>query len=164
MCSPLILDLTQLQLLLWLYCSTRSEKMEENIGCFGGNSHNYRLIIRSTVSWTAAKSKLQTAPTPLKAEGKGSLKEKPSGFFLQIQITKSRKTAKRVFRFSPLCKSRPQGGICKVVRATGTKKIDPFGVIFLVPGAGVEPARYHYHRILSPARLPIPSFRRANKL
>ncbi len=30
---------------------------------------------------------------------------------------------------------------------------------FLVPEAGVEPARYRYHWILSPARLPIPSFR-----
>ncbi len=30
----------------------------------------------------------------------------------------------------------------------------------LVPEAGVEPARYRYHWILSPARLPIPSFRR----
>ena len=29
----------------------------------------------------------------------------------------------------------------------------------LVPEAGVEPARYRYHWILSPARLPIPSFR-----
>ena len=29
----------------------------------------------------------------------------------------------------------------------------------VVPEAGVEPARYRYHRILSPARLPIPSFR-----
>ena len=26
----------------------------------------------------------------------------------------------------------------------------------MVPGAGVEPAWYCYHRILSPARLPIP--------
>ena len=26
----------------------------------------------------------------------------------------------------------------------------------LVPKAGIEPARYCYHRILSPARLPIP--------
>ena len=33
-------------------------------------------------------------------------------------------------------------------------------VLFMVPEAGVEPARYLYHRILSPARLPIPSFRR----
>ena len=33
------------------------------------------------------------------------------------------------------------------------------GVLSLVPEAGVEPARYRYHRILSPARLPIPSFR-----
>ena len=29
----------------------------------------------------------------------------------------------------------------------------------LVPVVGVEPTRYHYHRILSPARLPIPSHR-----
>ena len=29
----------------------------------------------------------------------------------------------------------------------------------MVPEAGVEPARYRYHWILSPARLPIPSFR-----
>ena len=33
----------------------------------------------------------------------------------------------------------------------------------MVPEAGVEPARYRYHRILSPARLPIPSFRRKNR-
>gem|GEM_PF-3160143 len=26
----------------------------------------------------------------------------------------------------------------------------------MVPTEGVEPTRYHYHRILSPARLPIP--------
>ena len=31
--------------------------------------------------------------------------------------------------------------------------------IYLVPVAGVEPARYRYHWILSPARLPIPSHR-----
>ena len=30
---------------------------------------------------------------------------------------------------------------------------------FLVPMAGVEPARYRYQRILSPSRLPIPSHR-----
>ena len=30
----------------------------------------------------------------------------------------------------------------------------------VVPVAGVEPARYRYHGILSPARLPIPSRRR----
>ncbi len=35
---------------------------------------------------------------------------------------------------------------------------------FLVPEAGVEPARYRYHGILSPARLPIPSFRQATRL
>ena len=31
--------------------------------------------------------------------------------------------------------------------------------LFLVPVVGVEPTRYRYHRILSPARLPIPSHR-----
>ncbi len=31
---------------------------------------------------------------------------------------------------------------------------------FLVPVIGVEPIRYRYHWILSPARLPIPSHRR----
>lgn len=30
----------------------------------------------------------------------------------------------------------------------------------LVPVTGVEPVRYCYHRILSPTRLPIPSYRR----
>ena len=29
----------------------------------------------------------------------------------------------------------------------------------MVPKTGVEPVRYRYHRILSPARLPIPSLR-----
>ena len=29
----------------------------------------------------------------------------------------------------------------------------------LVPVVGVEPTRYRYHRILSPARLPIPPYR-----
>ena len=31
---------------------------------------------------------------------------------------------------------------------------------FMVPVVGVEPTRYRYHWILSPARLPIPSHRR----
>ena len=39
------------------------------------------------------------------------------------------------------------------------KKGTPNGVP-LVPEAGVEPARCRHHGILSPARLPIPSFRR----
>ena len=30
----------------------------------------------------------------------------------------------------------------------------------MVPVVGVEPTRYRYHWILSPARLPIPSHRR----
>ena len=34
------------------------------------------------------------------------------------------------------------------------------GGAFLVPVVGVEPTRYRYHWILSPARLPIPSYRR----
>lgn len=34
--------------------------------------------------------------------------------------------------------------------------------LFLVPVAGVEPARYRYHWILSPARLPIPSHRQVD--
>ncbi len=34
----------------------------------------------------------------------------------------------------------------------------------MVPVVGVEPTRYHYHRILSPARLPIPSYRLAYSL
>ena len=33
-------------------------------------------------------------------------------------------------------------------------------VLLLVPVVGVEPTRYRYHWILSPARLPIPSYRR----
>ncbi len=35
---------------------------------------------------------------------------------------------------------------------------------FLVPVVGVEPTRYRYHWILSPARLPIPSYRRTDIL
>ena len=31
---------------------------------------------------------------------------------------------------------------------------------YLVPVAGLEPARYRYQRILSPSRLPIPPHRR----
>ena len=32
----------------------------------------------------------------------------------------------------------------------------------LVPEAGLEPARYRYQRILSPPRLPIPTYRQDN--
>ena len=35
---------------------------------------------------------------------------------------------------------------------------------YMVPLIGVEPIRYHYHRILSPARLPIPPQRRVTNL
>ena len=48
------------------------------------------------------------------------------------------------------------------VLAPAAPKIIPrllSGVLFLVPMAGVEPARYCYQRILSPSRLPIPSHR-----
>ena len=52
----------------------------------------------------------------------------------------------------------------------GTRTLDPlrakqvlsqlsYGPTKLVPKAGIEPARYCYHRILSPARLPIPPLR-----
>ena len=34
----------------------------------------------------------------------------------------------------------------------------------LVPVVGVEPTRYRYHWILSPARLPIPSYRQAKSI
>ena len=36
--------------------------------------------------------------------------------------------------------------------------------LFLVPVVGVEPTRYRYHWILSPARLPIPSYRRITRV
>ena len=39
------------------------------------------------------------------------------------------------------------------------EKHSPKQVLLSVPEAGVEPARCRHHRILSPARLPIPSFR-----
>ena len=35
-------------------------------------------------------------------------------------------------------------------------------VFSLVPVIGVEPIRYHYHWILSPARLPIPPHRQSH--
>ena len=50
---------------------------------------------------------------------------------------------------------------------TGVKKEVPphlWRYLFLVPVIGVEPIRYRYHWILSPARLPIPSHRRMNCL
>ncbi len=40
-----------------------------------------------------------------------------------------------------------------------TKKTVPKNSLFLVPVVGVEPTRYRYHGILSPARLPIPPHR-----
>ena len=38
----------------------------------------------------------------------------------------------------------------------GHQKSIANAMLFCVPRAGIEPARYCYHRILSPARLPIP--------
>ena len=51
------------------------------------------------------------------------------------------------------------------LRPQSTKKErHPNGCLsFLVPVVGVEPTRYRYHWILSPARLPIPSHRRMNQ-
>ncbi len=39
----------------------------------------------------------------------------------------------------------------------------PF-VLYLVPEGGLEPPQYHYRRILSPLRLPIPPLRRGREL
>ena len=41
-----------------------------------------------------------------------------------------------------------------------TNQIKRFNLFFMVPLVGVEPTRYRYHGILSPARLPIPPQRR----
>ena len=43
-----------------------------------------------------------------------------------------------------------------------TNQIKRFNLFFMVPLVGVEPTRYRYHGILSPARLPIPPHRRAD--
>ena len=46
--------------------------------------------------------------------------------------------------------------------AIGEKRIEKSPDVYigaLVPVVGVEPTRYRYHWILSPARLPIPSHR-----
>ena len=56
--------------------------------------------------------------------------------------------------------------ICLIVAFLGwkdekdNKKDTHLGVFFMVPVAGVEPARCRHRRILSPLRLPIPSYRR----
>ncbi len=42
------------------------------------------------------------------------------------------------------------------------KKAHLWCTSLLVPKVGFEPTRYRYHRILSPARLPIPSLRHNN--
>ena len=36
-------------------------------------------------------------------------------------------------------------------------------LLFMVPEVGLEPTRYRYQRILSPSRLPIPSFRQIHE-
>ena len=45
-----------------------------------------------------------------------------------------------------------------------TKKAPSRGAFFVVPEVGLEPTRYRYQRILSPSRLPIPSFRRKSQV
>ena len=67
----------------------------------------------------------------------------------------SAKTVRRTvfFRFAPSCSS-PDLQSKKQCQA---QRLCP---AFLVPVAGLEPARYRYQRILSPSRLPIPSHRR----
>lgn len=62
-----------------------------------------------------------------------------------------------------LCKSRNCVKNKKVIRT-----LRQFGscsdYYCLVPVVGVEPTRYRYHGILSPARLPIPSHRQFTKI
>ena len=48
---------------------------------------------------------------------------------------------------------------CEIKISIQIKNPSQLTEIFMVPVVGVEPTRYHYHRILSPARLPIPSHR-----
>ena len=58
---------------------------------------------------------------------------------------------KRCYRFDPATNDTKHKG-------------HPCGCpLCLVPVVGVEPTRYRYHWILSPARLPIPSHRRMNQ-
>lgn len=55
--------------------------------------------------------------------------------------------------------------LCCVILRNGKNIANPLhanvsigaqGVFVLVQMVGIEPTRYHYHRILSPARLPVP--------
>lgn len=52
---------------------------------------------------------------------------------------------------------------CRPQAARGVKQIPQLlqlrDLFYLVPKAGIEPAWYCYHRILSPARLPVPPLR-----
>ena len=63
-----------------------------------------------------------------------------------------------------LCKINPKrahwGSKCVFVTKKTEKKVIIIKNyhLFLVPEAGLEPARYLYRRILSPLRLPIPPF------
>ena len=57
-------------------------------------------------------------------------------------------TGKFASKFSPNSSPIRQVGIKNNLAPKGTR-------LFLVPLIGLEPIRYHYHRILSPARLPI---------
>ena len=45
------------------------------------------------------------------------------------------------------------------IRINNKKQVEKLPAFCLVPVVGVEPTRYRYHWILSPARLPIPSHR-----
>ena len=73
----------------------------------------------------------------------------------------------------PLNCGFPQTGTLRRVSLTLARGVRPLtrhtkkrpqGALFLVPLIGVEPIRYRYHRILSPARLPIPPQRQAIRL
>ena len=69
------------------------------------------------------------------------------------------------FECEPLCVPslcNPIGHLRKgLVLIPTAKREGPtlWDLLFLVPVIGVEPIRYRYHWILSPARLPIPSHR-----
>ena len=60
----------------------------------------------------------------------------------------------------PLPRQSRGGGFAPSPPTPNTKDTPEGCPLCLVPVVGVEPTRYRYHRILSPARLPIPSHRR----
>ena len=63
-----------------------------------------------------------------------------------------------------MTKTRRKGTLDTRVSFSSLKrKKRPFPIVFLVPKAGLEPARCRHQRILSPSRLPIPPLRHVGK-